>query len=176
VFAISICYTCDVKPLSFSAKIQIIGVNPYVLLSDKALQSLFVSAQKNKGPIPVKGKIDEYEFIQTLVKYAGKWRLYINTPMMQATGLRVGEVTKIELAYDSVPRVVGMHPEFEKALKKYPQAQNAFEKLPPSRQKEINRYLNNVKTKETLKKNIDKIIGHLLGKEVEYFVLLRNKK
>ena len=43
--------------LSFKANIEIIGINPYVLLPDKVLLALFKQAGKDKGPIPVKGKI-----------------------------------------------------------------------------------------------------------------------
>jgi uncharacterized protein YdeI (YjbR/CyaY-like superfamily) len=40
----------------------------------------------------------------------------------------------------------------------------AFNRLIPSRQKEILRYLNNIKTETTLSKNIDKAIDVLKGK------------
>jgi Domain of unknown function (DUF1905) len=61
----------------FKATIDIIGVNPFVLLPDPVLKNIFKQAQKDKGPIPVRGTINGHPFIQTLVKYSGYWRLYI---------------------------------------------------------------------------------------------------
>ena len=72
---------------SFTAKIYKIGVNPYMLLPLKVLKTLFVEAGKDKGPIPVRGTLNGKKFTQTLVKYSGKWRLYLNTPMRKAAGM-----------------------------------------------------------------------------------------
>jgi hypothetical protein len=65
---------------TFKPKIDIIGVNPFVPLPAEVLKGIFIEAGKNKGPIPVRGSIDGHPFIQTLMKYNGAWRLYINTP------------------------------------------------------------------------------------------------
>ena len=164
------------KTQKFSAKIDIIGVNPYVIPPKEVLQFLFAEAKKDKGAIPVKGLINGKDFTQTVVKYAGEWRLYINTPMIKATGVGVGDTAVFEISFDPIPRIEPMHPEFKIALTKNKKAQETFETYSPSRQKEINRYLNNIKSKEVRQKNIDKIVRHLAGEEVEYFVLLRNKK
>lgn len=56
---------------SFSATIEIIGVNPYVEIPEDILQSLFDSAKKSSGPIPVKGTLNGHTFIQTLVNIKG---------------------------------------------------------------------------------------------------------
>lgn len=161
---------------SFSTEIFIIGVNPYVYLPQEILNSLFKEFGKDRGPIPVKGKINGKDFIQTLVKYQGAWRLYINGIMLKATGLKVGNRAEFEIAIDSASREVPMHPKFRMALEKNKKAKETFAKYPPSRQKEINRYLNTIKTKTTLFKNIDRIIRHLEGEKVDYFVLLRNNE
>lgn len=75
---------------SFSARISKIGINPYVSLSDDVLDALFQQANKTRGPIPVRGTINGKKFKQTLVKYQGAWRLYINGPMRQAAEVDVG--------------------------------------------------------------------------------------
>ena len=77
--------------ISFSSKIYKIGINPYVLLPATALKKIFEQANKNKGPIPVRGELNGHAFIQTLVKYSGKWRLYLNGPMRKNAGIDVGE-------------------------------------------------------------------------------------
>lgn len=57
---------------SFSSKIYIIGINPYVLLPAFVLKYLFQKAGKDKGAIPVQLKIGGKNFVQNLVKYSGK--------------------------------------------------------------------------------------------------------
>ena len=151
--------------ISFTAKIYIIGVNPYVLLPASALKELFKQAGKTKGPIPVSITINGNAFIQNLVKYNGKWRLYLNTPMRQAAGIDVGDSGEFTIAYDAEERITGMHPKLEAALKKNKKAKAIFDTLIPSMQKEIKRYINNLKTEESVDKNVIKAINFLLSKE-----------
>ena len=56
---------------TFSAPIEIIGVNPFVFLPDAILQMLFKAAGKAKSPIPVKGFINDKSFTQNLMYYKG---------------------------------------------------------------------------------------------------------
>jgi len=149
---------------SFSARIFKIGVNPYVFLPKDILRSLFDEAGKEKGHIPVRITINKQSFDQTLVKYSGKWRLYLNTPMRRLAQKDTGDVINIKIEYDPKDRTEPLHPEWEKALRKSKKAKEVFEKLSPSRQKEISRYLNHLKTKESLTKNIKRAIGFLQGK------------
>jgi hypothetical protein len=150
---------------SFSAKILKIGINPYVLLPDDILNYIFETAGKQKGHIPVYMIINKQKFIQHLVKYSGKWRLYLNTPMRKAAGKDVGDIVVIKIDFDEQERTTPMHPKFQEALNKNIQAKDAFDKLSPSRRKEIQRYLNNLKTEEFLSKNIQRAINSLIGKE-----------
>jgi hypothetical protein len=146
---------------SFSAKIQIIGVNPYVLLPSPVLKHLFQKAEKDKGAIPVKLKIGGKDFIQNLVKYSGKWRLYLNGPMRKAADKDVGGTIDIQIDFDPNPRTTPVHPKLKRAFKESPIAKRAFEKLSPSRQKEILRYINFLKSEESVDKNIQRAIAHL---------------
>jgi hypothetical protein len=152
---------------SFSATIYKIGINPYVYLPEDILSELFKQAGKSKGPIPVHGTIDGKRFMQTLVKYQGDWRLYINGEMRQAAGVDVGDQAHIKIEFDPVPRIEAMHPKFKAALSKELAAKIKFEKLTPSRQKEMLRYLNSMKTETSLERNIEKIIRHLLGEQTK---------
>lgn len=153
------------KTTSFKAKIAIIGINPYILLPDNVLDALFEQAGKNKGPIPVKGSLNTHAFTQTLVKYSGKWRLYLNGPMREAAGIDVGDMAEVKIGYDGAERKTAFHPKLEKALKNNKKASGVFENLPPYLQKEIMRYINQLKTEESIDKNVKKAIGFLLGKE-----------
>jgi len=146
---------------SFSAKIQIIGVNPYVLLPSTLLKHIFQKARKDKGAIPIQLKIDGQDFIQNLVKYSGKWRLYLNGPMRMAAGKDVGETIEIQIDFDRRQRTIPVHPKLKKAFKEDATAKKAFEKLSPSRQKEILRYINFLKSEGSVDKNIQRAIAHL---------------
>ena len=150
---------------AFSSKIYIIGVNPYVLLPSALLKHIFQKAGKDKGAIPVQLKIGGKEFIQNLLKYSGKWRLYLNGPMRKAAGKDVGDIIKIQIDFDPKPRITPMHSKLKLALKENPAAKKAFEKLSPSRQKEILRYINFLKSEESVDKNIKRAISHLAGKK-----------
>lgn len=150
---------------SFSAEIFKIGINPYVFLPEEILIYLFKKAGKEKGYIPVHLIINKQKFIQHLVKYRGEWRLYLNTPMRKAADKDVGDIINIKIEFDADERITPMHEKFESALNKNKKAKERFDCLPPSRQKEILRYLNNLKTEESINKNIQRAINFLLEKE-----------
>jgi hypothetical protein len=149
--------------IKFKAKIEIIGVNPFVFLPERVLHKVFMQAGKDKGKIPVKMKIDGHEFPQTLIKWSGSWRLYLNTPMRKAANKDVGDVANFEIAYDPIERVFPMHPKFEKALLENKAARKVFDSLRPSLQLEINRYFGFLKTKSSVDRNVAKAIQFLLG-------------
>ena len=148
---------------SFSANIYIIGINPYVLLPSSVLKYIFQKAGKDKGAIPVQLKISDKDFIQNLVKYSGKWRLYLNTPMRKAAGKDVGDIIDVKIDFDPKPRTTPIHPKLKDAFKENNEAKQAFDRLSPSRQKEILRYINFLKSEESVDKNIQRAISHLTG-------------
>ncbi len=150
---------------SFTAKIYIIGVNPYVLLPAKILKAIFNDAGKDKGAVPVKGTINGHPFIQHLVKYSGKWRLYLNTPMRKGSKADVGDTVTIILSFDEVTRDTPMPEKLATALSKNKDALKIFEHLSPSLQKEIKRYINNLKSESSVDKNVVRAINFLMGKE-----------
>ena len=150
---------------SFSQVIIKVGINPCVIPPEDVLAHIFKQAKKRSGPIPVRGTINSAQYIQTLVKFAGFWRLYINGAMLKASKRRVNDVASITIEYDPSDRTVLPHAEFVKMLARDPRAITAFNALAPSRQKEINRYLNNIKTDSIRTKNIAKVMDHLVGKQ-----------
>lgn len=154
-----------IKTEQFSATIDIIGINPFVYLPDAVLKSVFTQAGKDKGKIPVKIAIDGHVFLQTLVKYSGHWRLYLNTPMRKAAGKDVGDRADFEITFDPEVRVVATPPLFMEALKANPEARKIFDGLRPSLQSEIIKYLSFLKTEASLNKNIVKAVDFLMGKQ-----------
>ncbi|HPI10773.1 MAG TPA: YdeI/OmpD-associated family protein [Catalimonadaceae bacterium] len=152
------------QPVRFSAIIEIIGVNPYVLIPPADLEAIFEQAGKSKGTIQVKGHLNGEPFIQTLVKFAGHWRLYLNMPMRKSTNTMVGDPIHVSMEFDPVPRFPDFHPKLTAALDSNPEAKAVFDQLPPSRQKEIVRYIAHLKSEESVDRNIPKAIDFLLGK------------
>ena len=148
---------------SFSAKIQIIGINPYVLIPAALLKYIFQKAGKATGAIPVKLKIRGKNFIQNLVKYSGKWRLYLNGPMRKAAGKDVGDMIDVQIDFDAAPRTTPVHPKLKKAFGQNKEAKKAFDNLSPSRQKEILKYINFLKSEESVDRNIERAITRLTG-------------
>ena len=153
------------KTKTFSANIQLIGINPYVSVPARILNQLFKEAGKDKGYIPVRLVINDTAFVQNLVKYRGQWRLYLNLPMRKAAAKDVGDTITIQIAFDSEKRPIPVNKAFESALNKNKKAKEIFDNLPPSRKKEIIRYINNLKTKESIDRNIQRAIQFLLGKK-----------
>ena len=135
-----------------------------MLLPASVLKAIFKQANKDRGAIQVRGKLDGHPYIQTLVKYSGKWRLYLNTPMRKAAKKDVGDTIEVHIEFDPVERTFPIHPKFQKALDSNKSAKKTFEGLSPSRQKEIVRYINALKSEDTRDKNIIRAIGFLSGK------------
>ena len=152
---------------SFSAKILKLGINPYVSVPEKILRELFKKAGRRKGPLPVRGILNGNKFKQTVVKYQGAWRLYLNTPMRRSAGIDVGDAARIKIEFDPEPRITPMHPMLGRALMQNKEAKTAFKKLPPSRQKEILRYLGFLKTEESAKRIVEKVLRQLIGKKTK---------
>lgn len=152
------------QALHFKAKIDIIGINPFVHLPKKILQAIFKQAGKQTSPIQVKGTINGDAFKQNLVRYQEEWRLYINTTMLKRSPQRIGERIEISIAFDPDPRIIEAPPEFIQALNANKEAKKVFEQLNNSTQKEVTRYLAKLKTRESLEKNIERAIDFLLGK------------
>nr|WP_294859791.1 YdeI/OmpD-associated family protein [uncultured Fluviicola sp.] len=150
---------------SFKARIEIIGINPFVFVPKPILEELFLEYGKDRGPIPIKGTINGTFYKQTLVRFSGEWRLYINTIMLPKSPTRIGEEVEITIAIDSSDRTIHPHPKLVSALKENPKANEIFVSLAPSLQNEIVRYIANLKTEASVDKNVIKAIGFLLGKE-----------
>ena len=150
---------------AFEAELKIIGINPYVSVPEKVLVSIFKQAGKDKGKIPIKGTVNKVPYTQTLVKYAGEWRLYINTKMLKDSPKKIGTTLKVTAEFDAADRTITPHPKFTAALSKNKKAKAVFDKLRPSLQLEIVRYIANLKTEASIDKNVVKAIDFLLGKE-----------
>ncbi|MDR0905478.1 MAG: YdeI/OmpD-associated family protein [Oscillospiraceae bacterium] len=148
---------------NFTAVIEIIGVNPFVRVPADILDALFEQCGRNKGAIPIKGTVCGAPYTQTLVKFKGLWRLYVNTSMLKNSPDRVGEEIELTVAFDPDERTIAPPPGFVKALEENPGAKAVFDGLAPSRRHEIVRYIASLKTEESVARNIKRAVDFLNG-------------
>src|SRR5262245_24168282 len=111
---------------AFHARIELLGINPWVALPARELQALFRAAGRDKGPIRVRGFVDEVPFRQTLVKYQGEWRLYLNTPVRRAAGKDVGDRVRVTVELAPAARAEPVPAELKTALAEQPPLKAAF--------------------------------------------------
>jgi hypothetical protein len=170
------CYNLRMQSFRFLGKISIINGNPFVRPPDGVLQNVFEQAQKKTSPIPIRGKINGAKFTQSLVRYQGDWRLYVNIIMAKAAKITfsksireiVGNEASFELAFDPHPPEYAMVSFLQKSLDKHPKAREHWDQLPPSRQKEVLRYFSWLKSDAAKERNLKKIIEVLTGGEARF--------
>jgi hypothetical protein len=144
----------------FKAKIYKVGINPCV----KVPFSITEKMKPVKGYIPVTGTINQHSFKQTLCPVKGaEYRLYVNGPMLKGGLTKVGEIARFTIAQNFKPR-----PEKDASMSKPLKAEltrhslsKEFESLTAARKKDILKYLNSLKTEETLVRNIARVIAQL---------------
>jgi len=148
---------------SFNATVALLGINSYVSVPGPVLKRLFAAAARDKSPIAVRVVLNDASFRQTLVRYRGDWRLYLNTPMRKAAHKQVGDRLKLTVEYDPEPRTERIPAVLKQALHDDPKAQLSFGQLDASLKKDVLRHLNNLKTKSSLERNVENIISQLRG-------------
>lgn len=148
----------------FSAKLKIIDGNPFVDVPALIMDDIFEKADKNTSPIPIRGAVNGKDYQQTLVRYRGHWRLYINMVMVKNSPKRIGETIELTIEFDPSDRSIEPPSALVEALEKNVEAKRVFDGLPPSRRKEIVRYIARLKTKESLERNVQRAINFLLGR------------
>lgn len=147
----------------FKASLDIIGINPFVFIPEQILDTIFQDAGRDKGPIPVKGYVNEKPYVQTLVRFKGSWRLYINMNMLPASPKRIGEVITVSIGYNQTENILDIPADLMEALAENSKANAIFQELPPYLKKEIIRYISALKTPASRAENIRRAIGFLLG-------------
>ena len=149
---------------AFTAELAIIDGNPFVAVPSAVLNELFDEAGRSKGPIPVRGTINGRPFQQTLVRFRGAWRLYVNMAMLDDSPRRIGELIEVAVSFDPGDRGIEPHPKLLAMLDANREARNVFDALAPSRQKEIVRYIDGLKSEESVDRNVRRARNFLLGK------------
>ena len=140
---------------TFKAKIYKVGINPCVKVPRRITKEMM----PNRGYIPVRGEIEGHPFEQTLVAVKNEpYRLYVNGLMLKGSGARLGETVRFTISQTKAKRKDEVMPSDLKRRLVKMNLLSTFEKLTPSRKKDILRYLNYLKTAEAKSRNIDKIV------------------
>ena len=149
---------------TFTAKLEIGDGNPCVAWPEYVRSEVFRDAGRSKSPIPVRGPSNGRRYQQTLVRFRGAWRLYVNMTMLDDSPRRIGEQVEATVCFDPSDRGITPHPKLLARLASNPAAKEVFDDMAPSRQHEIVRYIDNLKTDESVDRNVGRALDFLLGK------------
>lgn len=152
--------------LRFRARIAIRGINPYVLVSAK--RATFLRPDWRK-PMPVRvrinGKPDVPWRINMMPVGDGSFFLYLHAKVRGAGNAGVGDRVDVAVEFDDAYRggPARLPPWFAKQLKNDARARQGWKQLPPSRRKEIVRYLGSLKSEEARQRNVRRALDVLGG-------------
>ena len=153
--------------MNFKAKIELRGINPYVLVSAARARQI---KPDWKRPMPVlvqvNGKPDPAWPVNMMPAGDGSFYLYLDGGVRGASGTDVGDMVEVSVAFDNDYRSGPQHdmlPEFASCLDANPLAKARWDDLPPSLKKEVLRYLANLKSEVARQRNVERAIGVLSG-------------
>ena len=148
--------------IRFTQRIELRGINPYLLVSAKLAQQLRPGWRK---PMPVRvtinGQPRSPAHINLMPVGDGSFYLYLNGPVRELSGTSVGDRVTARVAFDSRYRGGPTHavpPSLERGLRARPKLARAWDELTPSRRKEILRYLGSLRTDEARERNVAKLL------------------
>lgn len=160
------------KTILIVEKIRIIGVNPYVLVTANKAAALKPDWRK---PMPVSLQINGDESLEWRTNMMptgeGTFCLYLHGEMRKASKTEVGDTVTVKVWFNETYRNGPQDPIpdwFRKPLAKSPTATANWEKLTPSRQKEILRYLANLKSDEAKQRNLARLMRSLGGEPTRF--------
>lgn len=154
--------------LSFRARIRIIGVNPYVWVSAARAARLKPGWRR---PLPVLLRVNGGPKtawrINLMPRGDGSFYLYLHGGVRSASKTKVGDAVSVTISFNAKYRggPEQRTPEwFRKPLAASRKAAAAWKELPPSRRKEIVRYLARLRSPEAKARNLARALSALAGK------------
>jgi bacteriocin resistance YdeI/OmpD-like protein/uncharacterized protein DUF1905 len=158
--------------LRFRARIELDKINPYVLVSAARAARLKPGWRK---PMPVRiqvnGKPATAWRINMMPVGDGSFFLYLHGQVRKASGTKVGDVISVTVEFDEAYRggPAGPIPRwFNAELRANAAAKKGWTALPPSRQKEILRYLVRLKSPQAQQRNLEKALHVLAGGKARF--------
>ena len=152
--------------LRFRARIAIRGINPYVLVSAK--RAALVRPDWRK-PMPVRVRINDKPRLPWRINMMpvgdGSFFLYLHAKVRDAAQADVGDVVDVAVEFDDAYRdgPARLPAWFAKLLRSDVPAQQGWTQLPPSRKKEIVRYLSSLKSEDAKQRNARRALAVLGG-------------
>ncbi len=147
--------------MRFRATVKKQGPNPYVDVPDRVSRAL--ASHARAGRIGFEGTLSGAPIRGSLVPVgAGRHRLFVNGGMRAASGVRAGDKATFVIRATR-PGEVPLPRDVAAALARRRGARAAFEKLSPSHRRELLRYVDDARTKETRARRIEKAAAHALG-------------
>jgi hypothetical protein len=155
------------KPLRFAAGILIREGNPYVLVP-AARAKILKPGWRRPMPVlvQVNGKPETPWHINMMPRGDGAFYLYLHGDVRKASGTGTGDRVEVALRFDDAYAGGPQHPMpewFADPLGKNRTAKENWERLPPSRKKEILRYFSWLKSDAARERNIAKALHVLSG-------------
>jgi hypothetical protein len=167
------------KWLRFLSVMKIYNGNPYILINRTKASTIKSNWRK---PMPVlvqiNGKPIKPWRINMMPIGDGSFYLYLHGDVRKASHTKVGDRVTVKVVFDETYRNGPMHPIpswFQIALDKHPIAKKNWERLIPSRQKEILRYFSWLKSETARSRNLTRALHVLSGKEARFMARSWNK-
>lgn len=164
--------------LNFESEIEIRIGNPYILVSKEQAEKI---KKDWKKPLPVliqiSGEPNPPWKINMMPVGNGDFYLYLHGDVRKASNTKVGDIVNVSIEFDKNYKNGPLHEMptwFKNALNKNSLAQDNWNKLTPSRQKEVLRYFSWLKSDKAVQRNLDKMMSALTNKEVRF--MARNWK
>ena len=160
-----------IDPLVLEARIELTGVNPYVRISADQAELLATGWRR---PLPVVLRINGAPRLwrtNAMPVGEGAFFLYLHGEMRTASQTGVGDLVTLEISFDDAYVNGPQHPVpvwFQAALDGDSAARANWEQLPPSRQKELLRYFDRLKSSEAIERNLTAAMHVLAGNTGHY--------
>ncbi|HEV2230710.1 MAG TPA: YdeI/OmpD-associated family protein [Thermoplasmata archaeon] len=153
--------------VEFSSRIQLRGVNPFILVSRRRAHSIRPSWRR---PLPVvvrmNGRATPVWRTSLMPAGDGNFYLYLHGALRKATESAVGDRVRVELRFDPTYRGGPQQPMprwFAAALRGDRRAAAGWNALSPSRKKEIVRYFAGLKSSAPRARNLERAMHVLAG-------------
>lgn len=152
--------------MQFDARIEIRGINPYVLVSAERAQAIRADWRKAMPVLVRLNGSDPTWPINMMPAGDGGFFLYLDGRLRKQAGVDVGDVVTVSVAFDPDYRAgpqQEMPPALAAALDERPDAKARWEGLTPSLQKEVLRYLAGLKSEAARTRNVERAVRVLGG-------------
>jgi hypothetical protein len=159
------------RPVVLRAVVELTGVNPYVRVGSDQSELLKPGWRR---AMPVVVSINgAHKLWRTNMMPVGKgaFNLYLHGEMRTASETAVGDIVALDLWFDEEYVDGPQHPLpawFRTALDLNGAARANWERLTPSRQKELLRYFDRLKSAEAIERNMNAVLHVLAGNTGHY--------